>query len=306
MSESLEHTRVVGGTRTRVVVTGLRRRPLRDLYHQLLTISWPRLFWLFVLVYAAVNLAFAAGYHFLAPSSGPGAGGSFADAFLASLRRTTAAEARAAAPHGLAVEVLLGVEGFVRWLGLALGAGIIFAKFSAPRPGVLFSRMAVVAPQAGGQVLMFRMANERQSPLVDAKVRLMLVLNERGPEGDLVRRARDLALRREETALFTHAWTAIHPLDEQSPLSGEDQDSLEAADAELIVSLTGFDEALSRSMHARHAWRARDIGWGLRFREMVRVLPGGVHQVDYRRFHQVEPAEDPRKGDRPPRGRPRG
>ena len=293
MSESLEHTRVVGGARTRVVATGLRRRPFRDLYHHLLTVSWLRLFWLFGLVYAAVNLAFAAGYHFLGAGAAPP--GSFLDDFIASLRRTIAASPSPPAARTLAVEVLLGVEGFVRWLGLALGTGIIFAKFSSPRPGVVFSRVAVVAPQAGGRALMFRMANERQSPLFDAKVRALLVMNERGAEGDLTRRTFDVPLRREETALFTHAWTAVHPLDAQSPLAGEDAGSLEAADAELIVSFTGFDEGLSRTVHARHAWRARDIRFGLRFREMVRVLPGGVHQVDYRNFHEVEPAEEARR-----------
>ncbi|HZY02842.1 MAG TPA: potassium transporter [Anaeromyxobacteraceae bacterium] len=288
MSEPLEHTRVVGGARTRVVATGLRRRPLRDLYHHLLSVSWLRLFWLFGLVYVAVNLAFAAGYHFL----GAAPPASFLDDFLASLRRTIATNPRPPEARTLAVEVLLGVEGFVRWLGLALGAGIIFAKFSSPRPGVVFSRLAVVAPRGGARALMFRMANERQSPLVDAKLRVLLVMNERNADGDLTRRIWDVPLKREETALFTHAWTAIHPIDASSPLAGEDGASLEAADAELIVSLTGFDEGLSRTVHARHAWRARDIGFGLRFREMVKVLPSGVHQVDYRRFHEVEPAED--------------
>ncbi len=301
MSESLGHTRVVGGARTRVVATGLRRRPLRDLYHHLITVSWLRLFWLFGLVYTAVNLAFAAGYHFLGAGAPPG---SFADDFLASLRRTIAADPRPPAVRTLAVEVLLGVEGFVRWLGLALGTGIIFAKFSAPRPAVVFSRVAVVAPHAGGRALVFRMANERQSTLVDAKVRVLLVMSERGPDGDLMRRTWDVPLKRDETALFTHAWTAVHPIDADSPLAGEDASSLEAADAELIVSLTGFDEGLSRTVHARHAWRARDVRFGLRFREMVKVLPGGVHQVDYRSFNEVEPADEARK-ERAQRGRGR-
>lgn len=304
MSESLEHTRVVGGARTRVVTTGLRRRPLRDLYHHLLSVSWLRLFWLFGLVYVAMNLGFAAGYHFLGAGAGAAPPASFLDDFLASLRRTIATDPRPPEARTLAVEVLLGVEGFVRWLGLALGAGIIFAKFSSPRPGVVFSRLAVVAPRGGARALMFRMANERQSPLVDAKLRVLLVMNERNADGDLTRRIWDVPLKREETALFTHAWTAIHPIDASSPLAGEDGASLEAADAELIVSLTGFDEGLSRTVHARHAWRARDIGFGLRFREMVKVLPSGVHQVDYRRFHEVEPAEDGRK-DRSPRARAR-
>ena len=64
--------------------------------------------------------------------------------------------------------------------------------------------------------------------------------------------------------------------------------------------LTGFDEGLTRVIHARHAYPAERIRWNARFQEIVTVLPGGARQLDYRRFHGVVPAEEARP-ERTPR-----
>ncbi|HYG69306.1 MAG TPA: potassium transporter, partial [Anaeromyxobacteraceae bacterium] len=175
---------------------------------------------------------------------------------------------------------------------LAVGSGIIFTKFSLLKPRVLFSRVAVVAPHDQGRALLFRMANERKSPIVDAKVQAMLVVDEPGPDGEGVRRVRDLPLARGGSALFTHAWTAIHPIGRDSPLAGHDARTLAAANGEVIVTLTGFDEGLLRTTHARHVYRAKAIRFGARFRDIVRALPNGLRAVDYRKFHDAVPVED--------------
>jgi inward rectifier potassium channel len=297
VSEFGGSTRLMGGTR-RVVSVGLRRQPLKDLYHHLLVASWARIFLLFGLVYAGVAGLFAVAYFFLAAGIENARPGSYLDAFFFSLQTLSETSYRPMAAKTVAVELLTGLEGFLRWLGLALGAGLIFAKFSSPRPRVLFSRVAAVAPHPGGRALMFRMANERSSHLVDAKLRVLLVRDEAAGEGVAVRRAHDLPLWRGDSALFTHAWTAMHLLSPESPLALESAESLERSGAELIVSLTGFDEALSRTVHARHLYRAEQILWNVRFREIVKALPNGVHRVDYRRFHDVEPVEETPRPER--------
>jgi inward rectifier potassium channel len=203
-------------------------------------------------------------------------------------------------PRAIAAELVLGAEGFVRWLELAVGSGIMFAKFSLVRARVLFSRVAVVGPHQGGDALMFRMANERTSHMVDAKVQAMLVWDEPGEGGELVRRAHDLALLRGGSALFAHAWTAVHPVDRASPLFGQTPESLRARDAEVIVTLSGYDEDLTRTLHARHAWPASRIVWGARFRDVVRTTDDGARAIDYRRFHETEPVAEER-GERTPR-----
>ncbi len=54
--------------------------------------------------------------------------------------------------------------------------------------------------------------------------------------------------------------------------------------------MTGLDETLSQSVHARHAWTPDQILWGHRFVDVLVDLPeDGRRAIDYRRFHDVEP-----------------
>ena len=148
-------TRVFGHVGRGVKTIGLRRRPLSDLYYALVAGSWTRL----VVVYAAVYFvtkALFGGLHLLVPAH---------------------AAAEPLTPWWVLAGALTAFEGFVRWLELGLGACIIIAKYSRIPARILFGELAVVAPYQGGLALMFRMANERTSHIVDAKVHAMLVRN---------------------------------------------------------------------------------------------------------------------------------
>jgi inward rectifier potassium channel len=286
----LGSTRVFGQTGTGGVVTiGLKRRPVRDLYHWLVTGSWTRLVVLFALVHFTTQALFGLGRALVAVR-GP-AGGSVIPALLGSLPAVIPEPASPFSARAIAGAALTAVQGFVTWAELVIGAGVVLAKFSLVRARVLFSHVAVIGPHEGGQALMFRMANERTSHIVDAKVSVMLVRNE-VVEGELVRKAHDLDLARRGSALFSHAWTAIHPVSRASPLLGETAESLEGAEAEVIVNLSGFDEGLVKTVHARHVYPASRIRWNSRFREIVKVLPDGRHAVDYRKVHKTRSADE--------------
>jgi len=279
-----------------VDVVGLRRRPARDLYHQLVTGSWGRLLLVYAVVYFGTVAIFAAVRLLVSARIFSG------DGFLAAL--VAAAEAPpdsgpALSPRALALSGLHGLEGFVRWAELVIASGLVLAKFSLVRARVLFSDVAVVAPHDGGEALMFRMANERRSHIVDAKVSVMLVRNELH-DGEVVRRAHDLALVRGGSALFSHAWTAMHPIDRGSPLSGETAGSLEGSEAEVLVNISGFDEGLVKTVHARHVYPASRIRWNVRFREIVRLREDGRRVIDYRKFHKTVPIDSAPAGEKTP------
>jgi inward rectifier potassium channel len=285
---NLGSTRVFGHTQGGVVEVGLRRRPLKDLYHWLVTGPWSRLLIVYGLVYFATEGIFAAVDLVLGGAQVTRA--AFATALIETVRAPIAGRNPAAALQVVATGLVASVEGFVRWLELVLGAGIVLTKFSLLRARIIFSRVAVVAPGDDGPALMFRMANERTSHIIDAKVNALLVWNEPDEQGTFVRRAHDLVLARGGSALFTHAWTAIHPIGRESPLHGQDETALQLAEAELIVSLSGYDEALTKVMYARHVYPAEKVLWNHRFREIVKPLPDGRRRIDYRRFHEAEPA----------------
>ncbi len=290
-------TRVFGNAGSAVEVVGLRRRPARDLYHWLVTGPWTRLLVVYALVYFGTGALFGVARLLLAarlPAGGP---------LLPALAAALEAPAPAGPPlsaRALAATALGAVDGFVRWAELVIASGIVLAKFSLVRARVLFSDVAVVAPHAGGEALMFRMANERATHIVDAKVSVMLVRNEQH-DGEVVRRAHDLALVRGGSALFSHAWTAVHVVGPDSPLAGETAGSLEGSEAEIIVNISGFDEGLVKTVHAGHVYPASRIRWNARFREIVKLREDGRRIIDYRKFHRTVPVEERDAGVTPGR-----
>src|SRR5437867_11613586 len=204
---------------------------LGDLYHRLISSSWPRLLMLVAVAFVGVNTLFALGYLLGRDAIENARPGSFADAFFFSVQTMATVGYGKMVPRALYANVLVTVEVLMALMGLALVTGLTFAKFSRPTARVLFSRRAVIAPQDGVPSLMFRMANARGNNIVEAQVHVVLARNETTAEGVEMRRFYDLDLTRRQSALFTLSWTAIHPLTEASPLRGLTTSALEAAEA---------------------------------------------------------------------------
>ncbi len=281
-------TRLPGSSRE-VVSIGVPPAPLRDAYHSLLVASWGRFFAIGLAAYLGANLAFALGYLAIGDGIEEARPGSFADAFFFSVQTMATIGYGKMAPRGLAANLLVTFEALVGLLGLALVTGLVFAKFSRPTARVVFSRHAVVTTFDGTPSLLVRMANERGNQIAEAQAHLVLLRDERTPEGEAVRRVHDLRLRRSQSAFFAFTWTVVHPIEPGSPLYGETPESLREKDVDLLASVTGLDETLAQTVHARHAWKPDEIRWGHRFADVLVTLPGGGRAVDHRRFHDVEP-----------------
>ena len=271
-----------------VVALGLAQAPWRDLYHRLLTMPWRRFFALVFAAYLAVNAAFALGYYALEGELENAAAGSFSDAFFFSVQTLATIGYGRISPRGLAANLLVTAEALIGMIGLAVTTGLVYARFSRPTARVLFSRAAVVAPYEGVPSLMFRMANERGTQIAEARLRVALLRTERTREGATVRRVHDLRLVRSEHVAFTLTWTAVHPIDAESPLHGQDAASMRDALSDVIVSLTGLDEGLAQTIHARHVYGAGDIAWGATFAD---ILEADAERtvIDYGRFHETVP-----------------
>jgi len=281
-------TRLPGSGRE-ILSIGLRTAPLRDVYHSLLTTTWAQFFALVLAAYLGANLLFAAGYLSIGDGIEEARPGSFADAFFFSVQTMATIGYGKMAPRGIAANLLVTLEALIGLLGLALVTGLVFAKFSRPTARVIFSRNAVITRFDGVPSLLVRMANERGNQIAEAQAHLVLLRTERTPEGEEVRRAHDLRLRRSHSAFFAFTWLVVHTITPDSPLFGETPESLKAKDIDLVASMTGLDETLSQSVHARHAWMPEQVLWGHRFADVLVSLPDGRRAIDYRRFHLVEP-----------------
>lgn len=260
-----------------------------DLYHALITMTWPRFILGVGLLFLLVNSGFALAY-----SAQPGAivnarPGSLVDAFFFSVQTMATIGYGIMYPGTVYANILMSLETLIGLFGLALATGLAFARFSRPRARVLFSANAVVTLYHGLPTLMFRVANQRGNQVFEARVQATLLRNEVSPEGHVMRRFHDLALLRENTPSFTYSWTVMHPLTETSPLFPTTSSGLQDADAEIIVLLAGLDETVSQPIHARHVYKPGAILWNHRLRDVLSKDSRGAYVIDYAGFHDTEP-----------------
>ncbi len=268
---------------------GLRKRPMTDLYHYLLTSPWWVLFLLILASYLAANGAFALVYRASGGIDGARPG-SFEDAYFFSVQTMATIGYGRMVPVTTFANAVVSLEALFGLVMLALATSLMFSKFSQPRARVLFSRYAVVTRRDGATVLMIRLANERATGLVEATIRLVLVRDEKTLEGESVRRFHTLPVVRASSAVFALSWTVMHVIDDASPLSGETPASLTASHADIVASLVGIEEATAQTVHARYTWRGGDVLFGRRFRDIVSVGADGRRTLDYSRFHDLDGA----------------
>jgi inward rectifier potassium channel len=285
-------------------ILGLDDSRLSDLYHFLLTESWPVLLAGIVLIFAAMNAIFAVIYT-LDRGIENAHPGSFGDAFFFSVQTMATIGYGKMSPDSLLANIMVCVQALIGLIGLAMVTGLVFAKFSRPSARVRFSRVAIISNRDGIPSLQFRMANMRANRIVDASARVVFARQEKTLEGEEMRRFYDLKLQRDRNALFIYSWTAIHPIADDSPLNGVTSEAMEAASAEIIVSVIGLDETFAQTVHARYSYRPRDILWGQRFVDILERGPDGTLSVDYTHFDDVIPSNatlstEPSTGGVPP------
>jgi inward rectifier potassium channel len=284
--------RVLYAAGTKVTALGMPPRPLADAYHLLLTWSWSRLILTLGLAYLSINTLFACAYLLCGAGSIANARpGSFQDAWFFAFETMATIGYGQMYPVGLAANLVTVVQALIGLAGVALATGLFFAKFARPTARVLFSEVAVVTPFDGTPSLLFRMANARGNQIVEAKLKVVLLRDEKTAEGSEIRRAHDLVLVRERSLSFSLTWLAIHPIGPTSPLYGATPESLAACDAVIFASLSGIDEHMGQTIHARHGWPASKVRFGHRFLDVFQEDEGGGLVIDYSRFHDTESTE---------------
>jgi inward rectifier potassium channel len=267
---------------------------IKDAYHAVRTWSWPRVTcWMFAL-FIVVNLV-ATMILWTGQAKISNADGGFADYFWFSVETMATIGYGNMAPQNTLAHVVVTVESFVGILVGALVTGIVFARFSTPSARVFFSDKVVLGQSDGRPTLMFRMANARQTAIVEATIRVYVTQDEVLADGEQIRRVYDLALRRNTTPLFALSWVAYHTIDEASPLFGATADSVHAKQTQLIVNLTGIDDRLAASVHARHSYSFDQFSFDSRFVDIFkRDEHTGSRYLDMSRFHDIEHVSTPR------------
>ncbi len=282
--------RAFGDESSLLVIKGGRARPGRDLYHWLIRKPWWAALGIIVLNFLVANLVFAVGYALVGGVHGMREG-SVLDGFFFSVQTIGTLGYGAMYPESIAAHSLVVIEVVVGILSTALATGLVFTKFSTPRPRVFFTKTAVVCLYDGVPTLMIRVGNERSDHVIDARMRMVLTRSEKTKEGQTFYRNRDLRLAREHAPTFRRGATMMHAIDETSPLHGETPESLAESDAEITATIIGLDGTTSQTVYAGTSYFADEILFGRRMADTVTELPDGRVQIDLTKFDETLPIE---------------
>ena len=275
------------GTPGPVIIRG-ERAPLIDIYHRILALPLQMVLLLMAATFVVLNLMFA-GLFMLAPGGvGNLKAGDFWNAFFFSVQTFGTIGYGYMFPRSFAADLIVTGETFIGLVYVAIFTGLVFARVSKPTARVSFSEVAVIHAFDGVPTLMFRAANRRSNQILEAEVTVSLARDTHTLEGHSIRRFQELRITRSRSPLFAYSWTVMHPIDEASPLYGQDRAALRRDRAELIVVLSGLDDRYAQRVHARHAYSADDLVWDKRLADVITLRPDGRRSIDYRRFHDIE------------------
>ncbi|HEY3802495.1 MAG TPA: ion channel [Kofleriaceae bacterium] len=270
---------------------GVKRVSLAaDAYHLLRTTTWPRILGLFFALFVVSNLVFAVVFD--ATGAVVTNAHSFLDYVWFSVQTMATIGYGYLAPSDHMSNAIVAVESFYAIIFTALVTGVFFARFSTPSARVIFSKVALITTYDGKRVLMFRMANERTTAIVEATVRAYLTREERIGGSEILRRVYDLPLRRTTSPVFALSFLAVHIIDETSPLYRVTTRDLRETETNVVVTFTGIDDQLASSVHSRWLWTWNDIEFDRKFKDLFTRDEHGHRILDLGPMHDTVELEE--------------
>ncbi len=268
---------------------GMFERGAFSPYHAILSASWPRFFIGVLGYYFFVNVLFTFLYLFAGTRAFPDLSNltiahRFGQLFFYSIQVITTLGSSPLHPVTTGSQILLAIEAMVGLFGFAVGASLLFARFSNPATKILFSEKAVIAPYQGITGFMFRMINGRSNELITMTTTITLAMN--GVDGKRI--VSQLPLERDKVLVFPLNWTVVHPIDENSPLYGLTFDDLNKRQAEFLVSVNGIDQDLSKTIYARTSYKDGEVIVGAKFSNMLEQTPDGTIVADPTKVGEIE------------------
>ena len=265
-----------------------RFRP--DFFHRFLRAPW----WMFVVAiagfYLVTNVVFAMLYLAAGDSIAGARPGSFVDAFFFSVQTLSTIGYGSMSPQTPFANALVTVEALLGMMCVAVIAGLMFTKFSLPRATVRFSERAVIHDRDGVPTLQFRMANGHGHEVVDANLWVNAMMSHETSEGHKMRRFYNLELERSRSPFFLLTWTALHPIDENSPLYGLSREELLDDNVLILATLTGLDRLTGQTINSSFSYNVEHIDFDHEFVDVIKQRDDGRIQLHFGDFHRTQPA----------------
>jgi inward rectifier potassium channel len=257
-----------------------------DLYHHIMAANWPIFFAMLAAAYVVFNFAFGLLYLVEPGSLANARPGSIADAFFFSVHAMAAQGYRDIHAATFYADLLVTGEVMCGLVMIALITSLVFARFSRPKAGIVFSHQAVIDTAGDQPTLLIRVANQRNNLIIDAAASAMITYDLHDGSG-VARRFEDLKFVRSRTPFWTLTWTLMHRIDQSSPLWGWTKEDLIAKNMEICVAITGIDETLALPVCGHFSYPAEEILRDHRFADIFSWSNTGRFQINFGRLHDT-------------------
>ena len=267
----------------------------RNTYQVLIGMSWTKFLLSIILFLCIVNALFALCYLAIGVEQLGIKSISLIDDFLESyffsFQTFTTVGYGTLSPMGKLMNIVASIESVAGWMCFAIVTGILYGRFSKPSAMLKYSEKAIVGPYKNGlNSLQFRVANMRQSNLMEmeATVILMHVKRDSSGKGILKRSFTPLTLERNNILFFPLNWTLVHLIDENSPFYNKSRKELEEMEIEILTLIRGFDDTFSNVVHSRHSYKLEEIHWGGKFKVPYETQENGEIILFYEKLDEYE------------------
>ena len=248
-----------------------------NVFHSMVTMSWPQFFGILLIGYLGINLVFASVYVLIGTEHLTGIHG---DTPTPKVLHTRSAQTITTlgygqvAPLNLAANIVAATESLLGLLLFALATGLMYGRFSKPIATIKYSSHGVVAPYRDINGFMFRVVNPKNNQLIEVEATVTLSMQR--TDGSDLREFHRLELERSRVVFFPTMWTIVHPIDTQSPLHNMSFEELVRRDAEFIVMIKAFDESFSQTVYSKSSYKADEIKWGEKFTYVTKRHGTGI------------------------------
>jgi inward rectifier potassium channel len=258
----------------------------QDAFYWILRTSWPQFIIMAMSSYLLINAFFASLYYFLDASILNTRPGSYWDSFIFSFQTSSTLGFGHYLPNSNLSHILVFLDTFSGIFYAAIITGLAYAKFAKPSARVNFTKNVILTTFDHIPTIMFRMSNSRDTHIVDVNLNVAALLPYTSKEGDELRKFYPLKLITSNNPTFSLSWTAMHQIDEDSPLFGMDIDEIKEKSTIIFVSLTGIDDVLSQTVHASYRYTSTDIIKAKKFVDILSFVDG-KYILDLHKFNDV-------------------
>jgi inward rectifier potassium channel len=261
-------------------------------YATFLQMSWVHFFLSITALFIAINVFFGAGYVLCGRTAlglnGPDPGvNHFWQAFFFSVHTFATIGYGNIVPVGMKANLLVTVESFFGLAGYSLVTGLLFARFAKPIARIRFSNKAAMRTNEK-PALLIRLTNASRSELIQMEATAVAAFFD--PQNGTIREYFPLTLERSHISFLPLAWTLAHFVTPDSPFHTLTEEQFQAANGEVIVQVSGRDQASSQVVYARISYTAEEIAWNSRYVDMYRQdKKTGLLSIDMDKFDSTEP-----------------